>query len=170
MSTIGLMSDTHDRVEAVELAINLFNRAGVRHVLHAGDLNSPFIVPRFLKLRAKLHFVWGNNDGDKEAITARFSELGLAPPENFSSLRLGGRRIALLHGTHKGIVNAVVRSGSYDVVVRGHTHKVLITGQNPIVINPGEVCGYLTGRKTVATLDLDRLSAKIFDLSMIINS
>jgi len=158
------MSDTHDRVDAVELAINFFNRAGVSHVLHAGDLNSPFVVPRFLKLRARLHYVWGNNDGDKEAISARFSELGLAPPDNFASLRLGGRRLALLHGTHKGIVNALVTSGAYDVVVRGHTHKFSITGRRPLVVNPGEVCGYLTGRKTVAVLDLDKLSAKIFDL------
>ena len=164
MVTLGLMSDTHDKLDAVDRAIDFFNRAGVAHVLHAGDLNSPFVVPRFANLGAKFYYVWGNNDGDKEAIAARFSELGLAPPENFTSLRLGGRRIALLHGTHAGIVSAVVRSGSYDVVVRGHTHQVKISGRKPMVINPGEVCGYLTGRKTVATLDLAKLRAKIFDL------
>ncbi len=158
------MSDTHDKVDAVERAINFFNRAGIRQVLHAGDLNSPFIVPRFLKLRAKLRYVWGNNDGDKETIAARFEELELAPPDNFLSLRLGGRRIALLHGTHAGIVDSVVKSGSYDVVVRGHTHKARISGRKPVVINPGEVCGYLTGRETVATLDLTKLRAKIFEL------
>ncbi|MFH1821745.1 MAG: metallophosphoesterase [Methanobacteriota archaeon] len=161
---IGLMSETHDKMDAVKRAIDFFNGAGVRHVLHAGDLNSPFIVPSFLKLKAKLHYVWGNNDGDKEAITAKFEELGMAPPDNFTSLSLGGRRIALLHGTQVEIVSSVVRSGSYDVVVRGHTHKAKISGRKPIVINPGEVCGYLTGRETVATLDLAKLRAEIFEL------
>lgn len=164
MTIIGLMSDTHDKLEAVESAIDFFNQSEVRHVLHAGDLNSAFVVPRFSRLKAKLHYVWGNNDGDREMIAARFKELGLPPPQNFESLRLGGRRIALLHGTHPEIIDAVVRSGMYDIVVRGHTHQVKITGRRPLVINPGEVCGYLTGRKTVVTLDLVKLRPKIFEL------
>ena len=164
MTLIGMMSDTHDKLEAVDLAIDFFNRSGVRHVLHAGDLNSPFVVPRFLKLRARLHYAWGNNDGDRERIAARFEELGMAPPDNFVSLKIGGRRIALLHGTQAEIVDSVVRSGSYDVVVRGHTHKFKIYGRSPLVINPGEVCGYLTGKKTVATLDLSNLHAEIVEL------
>jgi len=161
---IGMMSDTHDKLEAVDLAIDFFNGAGVKHVLHAGDLNSPFVVPHFLKLKAKLHYVWGNNDGDRERIAARLEELGMAPPDNFASLKIGGRRIALLHGTQAEIVDSVVRSGSYDVVVRGHTHRFKIYGRNPLVINPGEVCGYLTGKKTVATLDLTKLHAEIVEL------
>jgi len=32
------------------------------------------------------------------------------------------------------------------------------------LINPGEVCGYLTGRQTVAILDLTGLEAGIFHL------
>jgi putative phosphoesterase len=164
LTTIGLMSDTHDKLDAVERAIDFFNQSGVRHVLHAGDLNSAFVVPLFSRLRARLHYVWGNNDGDQEMITARFKELGLPPPENFESLKLGGRRIALLHGTHPGIVEAVVRSGMYDVVVRGHTHRAKVTGRRPLVVNPGEVCGYLTGKETVALLDLVRLRVRIIEL------
>ena len=164
MTIIGLMSDTHDKLDAVDLAIDFFNQARVKYVLHAGDLNSPFVVPRFLKLRAKLHYVWGNNDGDRERIAARFDELGMEPPSNFASLKLGGRKVALLHGTQAEIVDSVVRSGSYDVVVRGHTHRARVSGRNPLVINPGEVCGYLTGRMTVATLDLSDLHAEIVEL------
>lgn len=164
MTLIGLMSDTHDKLEAVERAIVFFNQVKVAHVLHAGDLNSPFVVPRFSRLKARLHYVWGNNDGDREMIAAKFDELGLPPPQSFASLRLGGRRIALLHGTHPEIVETVIRSGKYDVVVRGHTHRAKIFGRKPLVVNPGEVCGYLTGRETVAILDLDRLHARIVEL------
>ncbi len=164
MTLIGLMSDTHDKLEAVDLAIDFFNKCGVKHVLHAGDLNSPFVIPHFLKLKARLHYVWGNNDGDRERIAARFAELGMEAPDTFASLKLGGRRLALLHGTQAEIVDSVVRSGSYDVVVRGHTHKFKVTEGSPLVVNPGEVCGYLTGKKTVATLDLSSLRAEIIEL------
>ena len=158
------MSDTHDRLDAVKRAVDLFNDMGVEHVLHAGDLNSPFVVPKLARLKAKLHYVWGNNDGDKEAITARFSEFGIEPLGNFASLELDGRKVALLHGTHEQIVSALVRSGSFDVIVRGHTHKAGISGKKPLLINPGEVCGYLTGRRTVAELDLTKLRAEILEL------
>ena len=58
------MSDTHDRLESVEKAIDLFNREGVKAVLHAGDLVSPFVAPLFGRLQSDLYYVWGNNEGD----------------------------------------------------------------------------------------------------------
>ncbi|MDI6642553.1 MAG: metallophosphoesterase [Candidatus Hodarchaeaceae archaeon] len=161
---IGLMADTHDRIDAVERAIEFFNKAEVEHVLHAGDLVSPFVAPKFSKLKAKLHYVWGNNEGDKEFITVKFGELGVKPLGNFASLELRGRKIALLHGTHEEIIDALVKSGSYDVIVRGHTHRAGISGQKPLLINPGEVCGYLSGRRTVAMLDPKELRAEIVEL------
>jgi len=161
---IGIMSDTHDRLDAVEKAIEFFNREKVEHVLHAGDLVSPFVAPKFAKLKAKLHYVWGNNEGDKEFIRVKFSEIGVTPLGNFAALELGGKKIALLHGTHDEIVGALIRSGSFDVVVRGHNHKAEILKGRTLLINPGEVCGYLTGRQTVAILDLSELEAEISHL------
>ena len=161
---IGVMSDTHDRLEAVDKAIEFFNKEKVEHVLHAGDLVSPFVAPRFSKLKMKLHYVWGNNEGDREFTTVRFAEIGVKPLGNFAKLELGGRKIALLHGTHEDIVAALVKSGSFDVVVRGHTHRAEVKKGKTLYINPGETCGYLTGRKTVAILDLAKLKAEILEL------
>lgn len=161
---IGLMSDTHDRIDAVERAIYFFNRAGVEHVLHAGDLVSPFVAPKFAKLRAKLYYIWGNNEGDREFVLVKFGELGIKPLGNFAALKLDGRRIALVHGTHEGIVEALLKSGSFDVVVRGHTHRAEIREGKTLLVNPGEVCGYLSGRQTVALLDLAELRAEILGL------
>jgi len=161
---IGIMSDTHDRLDAVEKAIDLFNREKVEHVLHAGDLVSPFVAPKFARLNAKLHIVWGNNEGDKEFIRVKFGEIGITPLGNFAALELGGKKIALLHGTHDEIVGALLKSGAYDVVVRGHNHRVEIREGETLLVNPGEVCGYLTGRQTVAILNLTELEAEIFHL------
>jgi putative phosphoesterase len=158
---IGLMSDTHDRIDAVEKAIDFFNRERVAHVLHAGDLVSPFVAPKFAKLKSKLHYVWGNNEGDREFIRVKFGEIGVEPLGNFASLNLDGRKIALLHGTHEEIVDVLLKSGAYDVVVRGHNHRAEIREGETLLVNPGEVCGYLTGRMTVAVLDSTTLKAKI---------
>ena len=76
---------------------------------------------------------------------------------------MGGKKIALLHGTHQEIVDSLVESGAYDLIVRGHSHRAEILEGETLVVNPGEVCGYLTGRQTVALIDLDRMHAQIVE-------
>jgi putative phosphoesterase len=161
---IGAMADTHDRLDAVDKAISFFNSQGVTDILHAGDLVSPFVVPLFRKLKAKLHFVWGNNEGDRGFVIVRFSDIGVTPLGDFAELQLGGKKIALIHGTHEQIVDSLVRSGCYDLVVRGHSHKAEIIEGETLVVNPGEVCGYLTGRQTVALIDLHEMHGRIVEL------
>ncbi|KXA99293.1 phosphodiesterase [candidate division MSBL1 archaeon SCGC-AAA833F18] len=157
------MSDTHDRLEAVEKAVKFFNEAGVEQVLHAGDLVSPFVAPKFADLEAELHYVWGNNEGDQGHTRTKFSEIGVEPLGDFAVIELEDRKIALLHGTNEDFVQALAKSGDFDAVVRGHTHEAGIQ-EDPLVINPGEVCGYLSGRQTVALLDLEVLKTKIVEL------
>ncbi len=161
---IGAMSDTHDRLDAVDKAISFFNSQDVIYVLHAGDLVSPFVAPLFSRLKAKLYYVWGNNEGDHEFIKVRFADIGVTPLGDFAALQLGGKKIALLHGTHQEIVDSLIESGAYDLIVRGHTHRAEIVEGGTLVVNPGEVCGYLTGRQTVALVDLDKMQAQIVEL------
>jgi putative phosphoesterase len=161
---IGAMSDSHDRLDAVDKAISFFNSQEVTDVLHAGDLVSPFVARLFSKLKAKLHFVWGNNEGDHDFIKVRFADIGVTPLGDFAALQLGGKKIALLHGLHEEIVDSLVGSGRYDLVVRGHNHKAEIIEGKTLVVNPGELCGYLTGRQTVALIDLQAMHGQIAEL------
>jgi putative phosphoesterase len=161
---IGAMSDSHDRLDAVDKAISFFNSQEVTDVLHAGDLVSPFVVRLFSRLKAKLHFVWGNNEGDHDFVKVRFADIGVTPLGDFAALQLGGKKIALLHGIHEEIVDSLVESGRYDLVVRGHNHKAEIIEGDTLVVNPGEVCGYLTGRQTVALIDLQEMHGQIVEL------
>ena len=58
-----------------------------------------------------------------------------------------------------------VRSGKYDVVVYGHTHRPDIHRQgNTLIVNPGETGGWVTGKATVALLDPESLEANILQL------
>jgi len=161
---IGLMADTHDRLDAVNAAINLFNQEKVTDVLHAGDLVSPFVVPSFSRLKARLHYVWGNNEGDREYIVVKFKEIGIVPHGDFAELEINGFKIALLHGRYEAIINSLANSGRYNVIVRGHNHKAEIIKGKTLLINPGEVCGYLSGRMTVALLYLDSMRSEIIEL------
>jgi putative phosphoesterase len=158
------MADTHDRLDAVDKAITFFNSQDVTDVLHAGDLVSPFVVPLFSRLKAKLHFIWGNNEGDHAFVKVRLADIGLRPLGHFAALELGGKKIALLHGIHQEIVDSLIASGRYDLVVRGHSHRAEIIEGKTLLVNPGEVCGYLTGRQTVALIDLHKMEGQIVEL------
>jgi putative phosphoesterase len=49
-------------------------------------------------------------------------------------------------------------------VIYGHTHEIEIKKEDSIIINPGECCGYLTGKKSIAILNLQKMDAHIIYL------
>lgn len=157
---IGVMSDTHDNLPATEKAVELFNKEGVELVIHCGDYVAPFVKKVFSKLKAPLKGVFGNNDGEKKGLK---NVLGIE--DEILELNIGGIKIVVLHGTDERIVEAFVRSQLYDIVIRGHTHKYEIreVGRT-ILLNPGEVCGYVTGVKSVAFIDITKREIKIVNL------
>jgi uncharacterized protein len=72
---IDIISDTHDDIENVPRAIDIFNKEDVRFVIHSGDYVFPGIVTEFRKLNAKLIGVLGNNDGEKSHLPKAFLEI-----------------------------------------------------------------------------------------------
>lgn len=162
---VGIMADTHDRLQMIDKAVRKLNEGGAELVLHAGDYIAGFVVPCFESLKGKLVGVLGNNDGDREMLKKRFSEFGLAMHGNFAEVAADGVRIALLHGTEEELLNSLINTEAYDVVVHGHLHeaKTYRKGRT-LVINPGEVCGYLSDKPTVAILDTKTMKVSILPL------
>ncbi|MEM2912131.1 MAG: metallophosphoesterase [Candidatus Bathyarchaeia archaeon] len=163
---VGLISDTHDFLPMVEKAVVRFNEEGVELVLHAGDYVAPFVIPRFKELKAKLIGVFGNNDGDRELLRKRFGEYkGMEIRGNFAEVSVENIKIALLHGTEEELLKALIDGQNFDILVHGHTHNAEVYRKGKtLVVNPGEACGYLTGKSTIALLDTEKLEAKIFEL------
>ncbi|NYB51797.1 MAG: metallophosphoesterase [Methanobacteriaceae archaeon] len=159
---IGLMSDSHDHMDAIRRAVKVFNRTGVDLVIHAGDLISPFTANEFKNLQSPLEAIYGNNDGERRGLQLAFQELCVL--EDFKELEVNGKKMALIHGTTEAVVDALKYSGKYHVVIRGHTHKMDIREGKTMVINPGETCGYLSGKKTVVLLDEEDLSWEVVNL------
>ena len=163
---IGLISDTHDNLPMIDKAVKLLNQQNAELVLHAGDYVAPFVVPRFKELNAKLIGVFGNNDGGRDLLKRKFSEnKSLELHGNFAYVTVDRLKIALLHGDEEELLNALIDCQGFDVVVHGHVHKaeVLKKGKT-LVVNPGEICGYLTGKSSLALLDTKTLETKIMEL------
>ncbi len=163
---IGAISDTHDNLSLVEKAVIHLNSEKVGLVLHAGDYVAPFVIPKFKQLNCKLVGVFGNNDGDHELLKKRFSEtVNCTIHERFAAVTLDGYKIALLHGDETELLNALIDSEYFNAVIHGHSHLNGIQARGKtLVINPGELCGYLTGESTLALLDTDKHQAKIVPL------
>ena len=158
---IGVIADTHDNMNMLKKAVDLFNERGVGLVLHAGDYIAPFTSREFRRLECRLVGVFGNNDGEKFGLVEQFEGFGELR-EGIHQLEIEGRKIAITH--YPEIAETLAGSGAYDVVVYGHTHRPDIHGRRPLVINPGECGGWLEGESTVAILDLEALSAELVKL------
>jgi predicted phosphodiesterase len=52
-------------------------------------------------------------------------------------------------------------------VVHGHSHvEVSRKNGETLIVNPGEVCGYLSGKATIALLDTVKREATIVELEL----
>jgi len=159
---IGIIADTHDNLPAIDRAIERLNQEGVQLVLHAGDYVAGFSVLRFKPLQAKMIGIFGNNDGDHKFLERRFKEINAEIHGKFAEVLIEGIKIAMTHGDELELLNSLIGTESYDVVVHAHSHEAQISRKGKtLVINPGEVCGYLSGKSTIALLDTESLDARI---------
>ncbi len=163
---ISILSDTHDRLSMIAKAVAWCNDAKVDLVLHAGDFIAPFVIDTLAGLRAPMIGVFGNNDGDRDMLLQKCRERkALEIRGDFAEVMSDGVAIALLHGHQKELLASLVRRGGYAVVVHGHSHRPGVSREGEtLVVNPGAVSGYLTGRCTVALLETEHPEAEIIDL------
>ena len=157
---LGIIADSHDRLPSLRNAITLFNKLDLAAVLHAGDFVAPFAAKLMIPsvLRHPLHCCYGNNDGERKGLKTVLPQVVDGPVH----VEYAGRKIVMHHFIDwfnpADIANA-------DVVISGHTHAVVNELRDgKLFLNPGECCGWLTNRCTVAVLDLDTLRAEIVEI------
>jgi putative phosphoesterase len=159
---IGVISDTHGHESNAQAAVRMLESLEVEAVLHCGDLCST-TIPKLLAAWP-VHFVFGNCDGDREAMRAAIQSAGLSCHERFGDLALGGRRIALLHSDDARLFRTVCTSGQYDLVCYGHTHVAEFHQQGrTLVLNPGAL--YRANPHTIAVVDLETMEATIIPIA-----
>jgi putative phosphoesterase len=139
---IGVISDTHGllRPEALDAL------AGVTHIIHAGDIGNPEIVPR-LRQVAPVTAIRGNVDTQAWALELPMWEV----------VTLAGRTIYVVHDV--GDLDLDPAAAGFDLVISGHSHQPKTETVGGVVyLNPGS-----TGPRrfklpiTLATVDLNAL-------------
>ena len=152
---IGIISDTHDNVEAIERATEIFDEEGVEIVIHCGDFVAPLMIQYFDEF--ELHGVLGNNDGDVANLQSAFDALGGESELHgrFASLEFDGLSFAVLHGEHLEEVEAIAAGETYDFVCYGHHHERELSDEGrTTVLNPGaHVLAKSEADRTVAIVD-----------------
>lgn len=148
---IGVVSDTHDRVEAVAEAVRLLTELGAELVLHCGDIESPATIEAFRGVPT--HFVFGNWDKDKVKLTAAIKTIRGTAHEGFGALDLGGKRVAWVHSHERHQLYQLEHCDYFDYVFYGHTHvrEQHRTGRT-LVANPGAL--FRANPKTCILLDV----------------
>ncbi|OWK43556.1 metallophosphoesterase family protein [Fimbriiglobus ruber] len=148
---IGIVSDTHDRAEAVAEAVRLLAEQRVELVLHCGDIESPDTVHFFRPIPT--HFVFGNWDKDKARLSAAIKTIGGTAHDSFGALELAGKRIAWVHSHERHQLYQLEHCDYFDYVFYGHTHvrEQHRTGKT-LVANPGAL--FRANPKTCIVLDV----------------
>lgn len=103
---IGIISDTHGllRPEALKVL------RGSEHIIHAGDIGAPEIIPTLEKI-APVSAIRGNID--REPWARRFPETQV--------VELAGIHIYVLHDVHALDLNPKV--AGFAAVISGHSHQ-----------------------------------------------
>lgn len=148
---LGILSDTHDELARMRLAVRLMRDAGAEALVHCGDLASPPIVEALAVLPA--WFVFGNHDSDVVPALQRTAvEFGPVCLGWGGVIELAGRRVGVAYGHMTADVRRVL-AGQPEFLLSGHSHfpsDAVVGGVRRI--NPGAL--HRADEFTVAVLEL----------------
>ncbi len=142
-----IVSDSHDRADALASAVRDAAAQGATAVIHCGDLIGAHTLRPAMALGLPLHVIHGNNLGDPLALHNLSRASGGAMQYHGPDARidLGGRRIFVVHYPEYG--HAMACTGDWDLVCCGHSHRAGIErvanvkGGATWLVNPGTVAG-----------------------------
>ena len=163
---ICIVSDSHDRADALAQAVGEAKTLGAQTVIHCGDLIGAQTIKPAIALGLPLHLIHGNNVGDTQALHRQSRASGglLQYHGADARLELGGRRIFVVHYDDYGY--AMACTGDWALVCCGHSHQAearriaSVKGAETWLVNPGTVAGLAAP----ATWVLGDLAALRFEL------
>ena len=142
LSKIAILSDSHDHLWNLDIALQQIAASGAQVLIHCGDLCAPFMLDRLGQgFAGPIHMVFGNNDGDGRllhTIAAKYAHVTLHGI--YAELAVAGRQVAVIH--YPEPARRIAQSGAFDLVCYGHDH--LKFGEpvgRGLLVNPGEVMG-----------------------------
>ena len=166
---VCIVSDSHDRADALAQAVREGRALGAQLVIHCGDLIGTQTLKAALDVGLPVHIIHGNNIGDPGSMHrwAAGSQGQLQYHGADARLELAGRRVFLVHYDEYGY--AMACTGLWDLVCCGHSHRAevrQVTGVNgraTWLVNPGTVAG-LAAPSTWVMGDLATLQFEVREL------
>ena len=140
---IGLISDTHGRIELTKEALQKLKEQNISHLIHAGDIGNVEILNMMRDLGVDYTAVFGNNDFYLREYQDRYPIFN--EPHYF---KLFGKKIKLMHIPY-------YLTPDSDIIIYGHLHQFkaeFIKGR--LFINPGEICARNKHISEFATVEI----------------
>jgi hypothetical protein len=167
---ICIVSDSHDRADALARAVREAKGLGAGAVIHCGDVIGTQTLGAALAAGLPMHVIHGNNLGDPISLArwARDSDGQLHYHGADARLELGGRRVFAVHDPEYG--RAFACTGDWDLVCCGHSHAAAVEqvanvkGGRTWLVNPGTVAG-LAAPATWALGDLAAMRFEVFPMA-----
>lgn len=126
---IGLLSDTHKKVEYAQEIVDLLLREGAEFLIHCGDIVKEEMLLQLKNSGKRYLAVYGNNDPHLSEVHNRYNLV--QEPHYF---KLAGTKFKLMHLPFYMTPDA-------QVVLFGHTHTFECDFKNgTLFLNPGEAC------------------------------
>lgn len=174
--TIGIISDTHDSLEAALEALNFFKIQGVAFVIHGGDWVTPDSFSELEQAAQELNLplkgVLGNNDQELRTILEAdksFVKWAEVSEKDVLEMNVGSKKIAVYHGHDQVVLKALIDSPDFEIVIKGHSHKrELVQKESSLVVNPGSTAFSMPRSKdfrpSLAILDVDVPRVRFYEL------
>ncbi len=142
MTRIAILSDSHDAIANLELALDQVRASGAAVLLHCGDLCAPFMLDRLAHgFAGPIHVIFGNNDGDGRLLhTIASNHAHVTLYGIYAELTVANRQIALIH--YPEPARRIAQSGELNLVCYGHDHQRHHEQIGAChLVNPGEIMG-----------------------------
>jgi len=163
---IAIISDIHDNFHNLVLFLRQVRKYDAKKIICLGDFVNNGIAKILASSDIPVVAIWGNNDGDKVAIT----KTSLSKQSNmtigfgtYDFLKINNRKIFITH--YPLLAKPMAKSGDFDAIFYGHNHKKNMDKiNNCIIVNPGEISAHKTGIASFAIYDTETNNAEIIEI------
>lgn len=178
---LGIISDTHDYLQHIPIALNFFLENGIDIIFHCGDWTKPetleFISEEAHKRRQKVYGVLGNNDLHFKNDIYEVNEILPAKiklpriSSDFLIFKYRKRNFGIFHGDNKSRLNQLLLENNFEALFVGHSHRPKIDFiHGTKVLNPGSLSFSIPYKKkgeeviTVGIYDLQSRNFEVYEI------
>jgi putative phosphoesterase len=161
---LGVLSDTHENVNNLEVALEVYRQEGISQVIHCGDMTTAATAQRLEGFQVV--YVDGNMDQGVAEIYRTLRDLNphsVVLPTFEGDVE--GISIGVTHGHDENELRRLVDSGKHQYVFHGHTHRRRDEMQGTTrIFNPGALGGLQFESRSYSIVDFAIGEIKLVEL------